>query len=462
MNNEVKARLEKARTVIERIHSGVDSNKVLMSIILCLFILSSVLLKNGIPVVILIAYSVFFNKKYIMPLLLSFPVYDAYIGGGWFSANKAGLLILIVVLLINISIKKLKFGFNEWLVVALAGVISFSFIVALTNPVFAFTRDGMMSQLLLNNVPKIMFIMVFILAVRSSGKFDLRSMSDVSTVFLPVFALIIAVPAFLSKTGISIFEERFVILNSDPNFFSLFLVPIIPFGIMSILKPGKPAVRIVSLLGLGAAYFLIAIAASKTGYVLAFVATLMSVILFIRNKKIILYAAPAFIAAGVLAFIFIEPLWNIATGIFSGDFASTTDRLLTGRTQLFSTAMMHFLKNPILGYGGIKEASAILIYNYSGLSRISHNAYMDMAISYGLFGLLIYAAIYIRIGSDFIIKLFSKSKEYIWQYPVYVIFTCLLLAGFVLSLNFVDFQIYILTFLLAMPAIKKKEAADGV
>ncbi len=369
---------------------------------------------------------------------------------------------MILVFLFNISYKKIKLGVYEWLLLILTAVISFSYIIALTSPLFAFMKDEILLEYLLDNLPKLGFIMTFILAAGTSDKFNIKEMSDTAVTFMPIFAVFIFVPSIMSKSVINQFDERFTIFNIDPNFFSLFISSIVPFSIYSFMKSKSALYKIISVLALGCVFYILALTGSRTGFVIFIISAVLSIVLLLDNKKRLLIIIPATAAAAIMAVIFISPVRQYFARLLESKYFSSIQKLLSGRYQLFVTSIMYYLEKPILGYGGTKEASAVLIYGYTNLTKISHNAYLDIAIQYGLLGFIAYAGLYLRLLSDFIIKIFGRGKSYEWQYPIYILFINILLAGFMLSLNFADIQIYILAFLLALPAINYKEALNGV
>ncbi|MDX1359469.1 MAG: O-antigen ligase family protein, partial [Clostridia bacterium] len=397
--------VDSIRTIKEkvvRIHKKADDLRLLIPFVISLLILVAILLKNSIPVILIFAYVALFNKKYTLAVLITIPIYESYIGGGWLSANKIGIIIIMAVFLIYICYRKIKLGFNEIIFLCLTAVVAFSYVIALTSPLFEFMRDGVMKEFLLGNLPKLAFVMSFLLAVRTSWQFNLREMVDAATIFAPVMLIAVTVPAVLSQQAINNIESRYVILGAEPNYFALFISSVIPFSIRLLLKKKSLVNIILGLLSTGCCMYLLALTASRTGFVIMIVAIAVSILLFTEKKKRLLIAVPAILALTALITVLVEPARNLLMRFLGREMLSSIHKFLSGRWHLFVTAFGHYFERPLIGYGGSVEATAILIFKSTDMAKVVHNDYLGVAIQYGLPGILVFMVMYLKLIGDFI------------------------------------------------------------
>ncbi len=436
---------------IKNINGKITEQSMVVSLIYTAVILAGLLMNTAIPIIILFAYTALFNKKLTLAVLITLPLYDAYLDSGWLSISKIGIVIMIIVFLINIGYKKIKIGKYEWLILVITAVISFSYIVALLNPIFMFFRDEVLLEYLIDNLPKLGFILTFILVVKTSSKYDMRGMVEAAVSFVPVFVIMIT--GLSAGSMISVSFRRYKLMNVRPNYFSVFITCMAPFIMKAYFDSKKWLPAAVSIVSLAGTAYLVSLTASRTGFILLFVSVVLSVMLFMGRKWKKLIILIAIVIAGSAGAMFVESFRNSFYRLFQSP--DITDDLLPQRTMLLKSAWKIFTQNPILGYGGTKDASAILIYQDIGKNKLSHNAYFDIAIQYGFMGIIAFATLYLTILSDFMIKVFRKFKNFSWQYPIYIVFINILLAGLVLSLNFRDMQVYCLAFVMAMPFRKE-------
>ena len=436
---------------IKKLNGKIVGQSTTVSLLYTAVILSGLLLNTAIPIIILFAYTALFNKKLTLAVLITLPIYDAYLDSGWLSISKIGIIIMIIVFLINIGYKKIKIGKYEWLILVITAVISFSYIVALLNPVFMFFRDEVLLEYITDNLPKLGFILTFILVVKTSSRYDMRGMVEAAVSFVPVFVIMIT--GLSAGSMIDVSFRRYKLMNVRPNYFSVFITCMVPFIMKAYFDSKKWLPAAVSIISLAGTAYLVSLTASRTGFVLLFVAVFLSILLFIGKQWKKLAILIGIIIAGGIGAMFVGSFRNSFYRLFQSP--DITVNLLPQRTMLLKSAWKIFTQNPILGYGGTKDASAILIYHDIGKSKLSHNAYFDIAIQYGFMGIIAFATLYLTILSEFLIKILRKIKNYSWQYPVYIVFINILLAGMVLSLNFRDIQVYCLAFVMAMPFRKE-------
>ena len=431
-------------------HNRIMGNVTVASIIFSGIILLGLLLNSTIPIILLFLYAALFYMRFTLAILITLPLYDAYFNNGWLSINKIGIIIMIIVFLFNISYKKVKLGKYEWILLVITAVITFSYIVAMLNPVFLFMRDEIMPDYLLETLPKLGFIMAFLLAVKTSGRYDMREMMESAVSFIPMFMIVITILSVGSMINIT--QRRYMLMSVRPNYFSVFVTCMAPFIIKGYFNSKHIAGAIVTVLALSGTAYLVSLTASRTGLILLAISAILSIIFFVgkRTKKLMVLIGIIF--AGAIGAAFIPSFQDMIFRLLKA--SDISSEFLPQRMNLLKSALRIFARNPILGYGGVKEASAILIFTESGEYRLSHNAYLDIAIQYGVFGILAFATLYLTMFTDFITRVFDKSGSYKWQYPLYIVLINIILAGMVLSLNFRDMHIYIIAFIATLPSYK--------
>jgi exopolysaccharide production protein ExoQ len=117
------------------------------------------------------------------------------------------------------------------------------------------------------------------------------------------------------------------------------------------------------------------------------------------------------------------------------------DPTMTGRTMIWGSLVLSFLKSPFLGYGyegfwnGLhgESANVSLTMNYPGL-HYAENGLLDLALNLGLVGVIIYLAIYLlAIRDAFYCFRRNPSNAVMWYISILVLVgVSNLTAGFIL------------------------------
>ena len=432
---------------IREINKKISGDNMLTTALCLILITLGLVLRTAIPIVLMFIYVAVFNKRFTIALLITFPLYDAYFGSGWFSVNKIALVIFLIIFIFNISFKKISIGRYERIFMLITLVITFSYMVGMFNPLFLFIRDEFFVDYVTNIMPKIGFLVLFLLAVRSSDSYDIKEMIGAAADFIPFMVILITIISVTSMTGLN--PRRNILMNVRPNFYSVFITCMVPFTVFAFFKKKNFLMNSAAVVSLACTAYLVSLTASRTGFVLLLVSFILSLILFTgkeyRKLTLMILLAVLGAAGSFLLPSFRDMVFRVLK------LADTSKDFLPVRIGLLRSAWRIYCRNPILGYGGMKDSAAILIFEEMGLTKVSHNAYLDIGIQFGIAGILAFGTLYMSILWDFIRKLRARTREFVWQFPIYLIFINILLAGLVLSINFRDMHIYIIAVAAALP-----------
>lgn len=446
-------------TRIKEIHYKLCQQPFLLSLILALLIFSSLAIKQYLPIVGIFIYVAFFNKKLMVAMLISLPLYDSYFKNMPLSLNKIIIIIFMISLLYHIKYKKIQIRGYEITILLLLLTITFGEIVALLNPDFLFIRHEIFLEYLLELLPKVGFILTFVLAIRTNKAFSIKDMTSIATYFVPIFMIGVLILSFITKTNQSI--SRYNVLGLEPNYFSVFSACLLPLTIYAYFTVKEKIMIGISILSMGGQLYLLSLTSSRTGVLLVGFSIIVTVLVcaHINKKRLMLLGGLAIV--GIIAIFFIPYFDNLIRRLTREGLTGSLRGFLNGRYEMFESAIYRIRQNPLLGYGGTKEASGFYIFQDTGIPDISHNAYLDIFVQYGIYGIIVFVGMYLYIVSEGVIKAIDKRHRYDWQLPYYVTFINLLIAGMLLSLTFRDMYIYSLAFVLALPYRKTIEGRDN-
>jgi len=442
-------------------YKTIINNNILLSLIIATIIFLSVFFQIYILIILLFLYVAIFNKNYILAILITVPIYEAHFFNIPLSINKALIIILFVIFIVNIDYKKIKITKNEIMILLLLFVITIGSLIGLFNSDLIFMRDNILKEYIFGNMPTIGFMFLFVLAIKTSKKFNLQQMVKKTVYFIPIFIVLVGILAY--KTQYDIDFTRSGILNIRPNFFAVFTMCIIPFIIYAFFYCKEKIMILISLVALLVELYILSITQSRTGILMFGVSFIISVIVFYKlNKKRLLIGIPLLVG-GIIAIIFLPVLHGVIERVMDARYFISLENLLNGRYELYRAGSRVALENPIIGYGSSIDVPGFYIYSISGIAQVSHNTFLDIVIQYGAYGTIIFFSIYLYFISEFSIKAFSKfNNKYIWEFPIYIMFISILVAGLFLSIDLRDIYVYTMMFLFALQYREKnKEVSNG-
>jgi len=442
-------------------YEKINNNNIIMSLIIATILFLSVYFQIYILIILLFLYVAIFNKNYILAILITVPIYEAHFFNIPLSINKALIIILFAVFIVNINYKKIKITKNEIIILLLLFVITIGSLVSLFNSDLVFMRNDILKEYIFEMLPKIGFMFLFVLAIKTSKKFNLKKMMKKAIYFIPIFIVFVGILAY--KTHYAIDFTRSGILNIRPNYFAVFTMSITPFIIYTFFYCKEKIMIVISLLALVIELYILSLTQSRTGILMFGASFIISVIAFYKlNKKRLLIGIPL-IVGGIIAIIFLPAFYGVIERVLDARYFTSLENLLNGRYALYRAGSKVLLNNPIIGYGSSKDVTGFYIYSASGISQVAHNTFLDTIIQYGAYGTIVFFSIHLYFISEFSIKAFSKFNEkYIWEFPIYIMFISILLAGLFLSIGLRDIYIYIIMVLFALQYREKnKEVSNG-
>jgi len=442
-------------------YKKIVNNNILLAFIIATIIFLSVFFQIYILIILLFLYVAIFNKNYILAILITVPIYEAHFFHIPLSINKALIIILFTVFILNIKYKKIKITKNEIIILLLLLVVTIGSLVGLFNSELTFMRNDILKEYIFETLPKIGFMFLFVLAIKMSKKFNLKKMVEKAVYFIPIFIVFVGVLAYKTHYGIDF--TRSGILNIRPNYFAVFTISMIPFIIYAFFHCKEKIMIGISLLAILVELYILSLTQSRTGILMFGVSFIISVIVFYKlNKKRLLIGIPL-IVGGIIAIMFLPTFYGIIERVLEAKYFTSLENLLNGRYDLYRAGGRALLRNPIIGYGNSKDVTGYYIYSISGIAQVAHNTFLDIIIQYGAYGTIIFLGIYLYFISEFSIKAFSKLNEkYIWEFPIYIMFISILVAGLFLSIDLRDIAVYTIMLLLALPYREKiKEVNNG-
>ncbi len=440
-----------------KLHDKFCEHQLLVPLFFAVVISLGIQFSTVIPILLVFLYVSLFNKNYLFGLIITLPLYDAHFTSLPFSLSKMVFVIIIIVLVVDLRLKKIELRKNELFILLLIFMASIGAVVAIFNPQLIFIRDQVQNELLFETLPKLLFILLLFFTMKSNEKYIIKKQVINSARFVTFFIITLSINVLFLK---EIFDfVRFSVFNVGPNFFAVFTLVLLPFVLYVFYTTENKKMIIVSLVALGAVAYILGTTSSRTGVLILIFGGILSLLMLSRLHKKRTYIIIGIGALGVLAIIFLPYFQNLLVRVTQQSQLSNLVGMLNGRYELYQSSFRLILQRILIGYGGSKDTAIILLHNDIGIPQVAHSIYLEVLLQYGVYGTIIYTFIYSNLLSNFTIITSKRFyQEYTWQIPVYISFFSLLVAGILLSINFRDIYIFLLAFVLVLPSIQKKGA----
>ena len=207
--------------------------------------------------------------------------------------------------------------------------------------------------------------------------------------------------AHFPRTEFTSIEERASATFSNPIFFAVFMVIMLPFATHCFLFAKEKKHKITGLISMIMILGGTAVSYSRGPYIALAVVFLM--LLFHGRKNILKLF---YLAAPILAAICI-----FASGTIKRIFtlSSSTDVSVNLRVKIWEASLDMFAKKPIFGYGtGFNNIRDMLHNTYNIKQPHSHNILMEILLENGIIGGLLFLA----VGVLFVINMYRLYKHH--------------------------------------------------
>jgi O-antigen ligase len=199
---------------------------------------------------------------------------------------------------------------------------------------------------------------------------------------------------------------RFEGTHSDPNAFAVYLISAVPIGVYAVLRFRRWFYRILAVLGLVAILFGVFSTYSR-GAVVPMAFVVLAILARAARNRVNLLFILAMLAVAVI----LTPTlyWHRLTSL--GDVLSgeSTDTSLRNRMAAMRAGWHLFLDHPFtgVGIGNFAARSGSEFF----LRTSTHNAFLEVAVSIGIFGLMAYVTMYASALGHGISALRAKWKR---------------------------------------------------
>lgn len=249
-------------------------------------------------------------------------------------------------------------------------------------------------------VPSIPFVLALLLydGARSRQRvvlamLTLAAMASIAGAYI---VKIIPVGSLLDPDSVLLYRLRIdKLLGLHPNDVVSILVPGMWIAAGCILLIERTLVRLVlagSILGMGLALLL---TQSRTGMVALLAVSLMLGLM--RFRKVVLIVG----VLGVATFFALPSIsanWSRGMSVYAGEGQVTADlsTITSGRTELWQYAWRDICEAPLMGHG-IRWWSRSWPAGEEAAGSHPHNAYLEIWMHYGLFGLLVIVTVFVTL-----------------------------------------------------------------
>jgi len=434
----------------------------------------SLLTRNGLIGFVLFSGLVLFDRRLLISVLVVTPLIEtvlivqtgltatrliAAFFSAWFS---------IELLVQNrFPIDKRLLPILVYMIVSTAGLAN----ALITGDFFisVYWEGALLEDFLKSNLPKLIFVVLLYLYIKSKGISFLLENLRVSTVSISSVLLIITIyfrtVGFEASTWGNV-ATRLSFTGADPNDFACFFATLGVFPLTLYLFTRSRMLRGVALMGFLAVVYSVFLTLSRGG----FLTLLFMFIVFLfahykhakkRLRPFLFMVSALMIGLYASGLLDLRPLYERFFGVHVRDLSSLT----AGRTDFLRAGLNAALERPVFGYGGSRFASLWINYQAYGKLAVMHNLYMEILVQYGIVGILAFATIvFVSIRGFFVLRRKDfVNRETLLLYIPFISLAALLFSALALSWQWREIVWYFIGLSLATSAlVLKTSGRDGV
>lgn len=347
---------------------------------------------------------VLFNRDYVLPTLLLIPTIE----GGFtddFPIPTETLSLIFLAPIIGFDLFRKGLKAERRMVhffLGYAGLVVFGTLIALSN----IYGDIPAANIVVNNITNLAQIAFFFLIYAffvQRGVAGIRSSLEIMKNIIVPFLFIMFL--YMNFKGVTQgFQEYLNFGDSRHGTFTASLVGISAYAMLMLFQPGSKAMfRVAAAVSLLMVLWIILNSGSRNGLFsfllmgFLFYSVYVGLKLNLRNLGFLL----GFVA-GVGLFIFFNqdnPVFRRLAGL--GGETTDLEEVSSGRNELWTGGVLGFLERPITGQGGDPSLTRRYSRDHSGHDSVIHNTTIEMAIQYGLIGLLVYFLMQRRVWLNY-------------------------------------------------------------
>lgn len=404
----------------------------------------SLLTRNGLIGFVLFSGLFLFDRRLLISVLVVTPLIETVlIAQTGLTATKLIAAFLSawfsVELLVQnrFQIDKRLLPIFVFMIVSIAGLSN----ALITGDFFisVYWEGALLGHFLKSDLPKLIFVVLLYLYIKSKGISFLLENLRVSTVSISSILLIIAIyfrsVGFETSTWWNV-ATRLSFTGADPNEFAGIFVALGVFPLTLYLFARSRMLRGVALMGFLAVVYSVFLTLSRGG----FLTLLFMLVVFLfahykhakkRLRPFLFMVSALMIGLYASGLLDLGPLYERFFGVHVRDLSSVT----AGRADWLRAGLNAALERPLFGYGGTQFASKWINYQAYGRRAVMHNLYMEILVQYGIAGILAFAAIiFASIRGFFVLRRKDfVNRESLLLYIPFISLAALLFSALALS-----------------------------
>lgn len=438
----------------------IDNSKILL---FSVAVGIALLTKNAyIPFVVFTGLFMIDRRFFVSSILITPIVETVLIVAEGFTLTKLQAIFFIFIFSVEL-LRRNRFSIDKrsrylvmYFFVALFGLVN-AFLFGEFWVLISWNYNQVIRESFISVFPKIIFTLVMYIYIKDKGKSFLIENLKLATKVIPLSLIIVSIYFItIGSTSTDWWNvvTRLTFQGTDPNEFSAIFLTLGVFSIYSVFFSKSRVWTLIGVLSSLMVAYSVFLTLSRGGILtLMFCIVLVLVFFSKRNmRRSLTIVLIGLILLGILVmggFLDLNPVYERFFGKHvRGDVSSLT----AGRTAWIESALNSIAERPFLGFGGSRYASRWVNYQNTGRNAAMHSIYLEILIQYGIIGLLVFLAIFIRVFKDMLAFFEQRSlknqEDSILLIP-YLSLSLMLFAGLALSWEWRELLWYLIALCMA-------------
>ena len=361
---------------------------------------------SGIPVLIVAIPIIWFNRDYLLPLLLLIPIVegalttntlvtttkDAGVTQSSMAESIAIALLTPIIIFDLIQKAKKKVPYKLTLLfIWLAVIVAIGYLVLLMHPQVPQIATPAWVRVTLKLIKILFFWLLLKWSINYLQEGFLRSINLLK--ILAPFILLIVATYIIVNPGVGRFDMS-VFGMAHHGIMGGNLSTLLPFSFILFFDRKKNFImKVFAFLAIVGTLYVVMQIGSKNGFLCFFIMVAACAYLTLWNRSTDLKTAMVIlgiIGTGVALYL-LQDSATIQRALFQEEQGGISG-LSTGRTDFWYSGIEAVMHQPLLGFGGDETASvyAVTLYAPEVEGHIMHNTILEFLVEYGLVGTIFY------------------------------------------------------------------------
>ncbi len=395
----------------------------------------STIIGSGIPLLVVTIPMIWFNRDYLIPLLLIIPIVEGALTTNTLvtTTNEAGVsqssnaeslaIALLTPIIIYDLIQKAKRKVPlriTLLYIYLAIIVGVGYMVLLLHPQIPQIATPAWARVLLK-LAKLLFFWLLLKWCINTYKTGFSKSLELLKNLAPLILLVVAV-YIISNPGVGRFDMS-VFGMAHHGIMGGNLSTFIPFCFLIFFDRKSSFIsKFFAFLAICGTLYVVMQIGSKNGFLCFFMMLALAAYLVLKNRSTDFKTAIIVlgIIGSAIALYLLQDSATIQRALFQEEQGGLAG-LSTGRTDFWYSGIEAVAHQPLLGFGGDETASvyAVTLYAPEVEGHIMHNTLLEFMVEYGLIGTIFYVmfvwAVFYRGYQNF--KYAIRTEQYILGVP---------------------------------------------